>query len=445
MARIQEDVVNEGFQLMLKFLGTGSTFIYQVAHEGNVLLKQGGDFAKEFLLALINKQKERGEPTDAVAQMLDREEKGESIHTMLAAEEDAAELIERFNKKGVLFNVVENSGDDSKVFMYMSGDAQRVIDIVTLWQAERGLVSELAPSVFLDNFGDEGVGTLSGMDRSELEVFRRFARENGLIYSSAPAEEKDKHIVIYDPKDNEVVYRIMTQTIWALSGRTGSRLKRRLERFLKNQQVIRDSFASPEKEYYIVDGKFPEKYIHLTANDFVYMKNGKQVMLINRDDPEYLNKGLRVIDGMAKPVLLQREEFEQYKAEGVHDKEAVQKVIAEKTQNLPERNELSEAQLKQNERLNLIQSKMALDDENTAGFWIYDPSITFSDGGSFESTEDIDEQAKEDLLEARSRVKQFKFYEVKASDHRNLDYFIAEAEKYRKQPTSETRMSELDR
>lgn len=445
MANIQEEVTSQVWELFLRFFGTGSEFIYQIAHEGNAMLKQGGNFTKEFLLALINKQKELGEPTDATAQMLAREKKGETIHSMLVADEDAAELVAYFKEKKILFSAIESPNDDTKVFMYMSGDSEKVADIVSLWQAERGLVSEITPKLFLDNFAKEGVGTLSGLDRVDLELFRRYAKENGLIYAATEAEEKDRYVVIYDPKDKAVAEKTMGAVAWAFSGEAGALLREQMVIFMRNRQQLNRAFLEAEKEYYIVSGKNPEHYIHLTANDFTYYKNTKEVKNAERNREDFLDSGMRVVDGMAQPVLLTREEFEVYKSENELDKELIAKTVAEKAGVLPGVDAVKEAQDKQMRKLSLIQEKMALDDESTAGFWIYDDSIDFAGGGNYEALEDLDEQLKVDLSAARTRAKQYQFYEVGAVDNRSLDYFIAEAEKQRRQPEPEKQEKDRDR
>lgn len=442
MPNIQEEITGQVFELMLRFLGTGSEFTYQISHEGNVLLKEGSRFSQKFLETLINRQKENGEPTGITAQMLLREQQGEKIHTMLVPDEEAAELSQLLEKHNVLFNPIEVPDDDSKVYMYMSGDTEKVADVMMLLQAERGIVSEINPSLFLENYAQEEVGTISGLDRTDLELFRGYAKQNGLVFSSVVLDGPGKYLVLYDPKDREEVQRSMGSTLWALSGKEGRQLRERYALFLKNKQEVKQALNDSTKELYIVDGKSPENYIRLSPKEFAYCKNFKTISSVSRNNPEFLARGLRVLDGLEQPILLTREEFERYKEDGEPDKEAIQKTVAEKTKAMPDQNKLREAQDKQNERLRLIQSKLALDDENTAGFWIYDNSVTFSDGGSYENTEDIDEQTKEDLADARNNSLQYKFHEVHAVDTRSLDYFITEAEKERKETSDERQQQE---
>lgn len=445
MANIQEEVLNQTWDLFLKFLGTGTEFVIQVAQEGNAFLRQGGNFTKEFLLALINKQKELGMPTDATAQMLARENKGEKICTMMVAEEDAEELTEYFKKKEILFNIVENPTDDSKVFMYMNGDSEKVANIIGIWQAERGLVSEIDPDLFLDNYASEGVGTITGLDRADLELFRDYAKQNGLIFSSTETEEKGKFMVVYDPKDHDAVKKTMASVLWAFSGADGARLREQLVVFLRNRQKISRSFLEAEKEFYIVNGNDIKNYIHLTANDFTYYKNAKEIKSASRSDDSFVESGLRAADGMARPVVLTREEYEVFKENGELDVDTITSTVEEKAQEVPAIVAIKELQSQQDKRLARIQEKMALDDENTAGFWIYDDSIDFGAAGEYEDTEDIDDQIKADMIAARERAVRYQFQEVSATDSRSLDYIIAEAERLRKQPEGERDDREPDR
>lgn len=432
MASIQEDVTKQIWDLFLKFFGTGTEFIYQIAHEGNVALKQGGDFCKEILVALINKQKQNGEPTDITAQMLKRVEAGESINTMAVAEEDAVELSRYLKEKEILYSVVDNFQDDTKFFLYMSNDAQKVIDVVSVFQAEKGLVSELAPELFLENFAQDGVGTISGFDKVDLEVFRNFAKENGLIFSSTPSDEPNKYIVIYDPNSIDKVKKTMDSTVWALSGSAGVILREQFERYLQNRQAVNKTLLEGEKEFYIVNGTNSENYVHLTANDFVYYKNSKEVLTVGRNDGDFVERGIRVFNGMTHPVLFAREEYERFINDGELDKELIKSFVSAKAKEIPNLGELKEAQKTQNNRLERLQEKMALDDENTAGFWIYDDSIDFADAGEYEGLEDMDEQTKKDVEDAQKQAEKYKFLQV---ENRDLDYLISKAEKHRKEPS----------
>lgn len=445
MANIQEDVTSQAWELLLKFLGTGTEFVCQITHEGNVLLRQGSNFTKELLVAMINKQKEMGLPTDATAQMLKREQKGETIQSIPVPEEDAKELSEYLQKKNILFNVIENPADDIKFFNYMSGDSKAVSNVIARWKADRGLVSELEPDVFLDNFTEEGVGTLSGLDRVDLELFRRYAKEAGLVFSSTSTNEEGKYMVVYEPKDRPAAQRVMGTVAWALAGTDGALLREQMVIFMKNRQQLNRAFLEAEKEYYIVSGKNPLHYVHLTANDFTYYKDTKEIKVGQRTSDDFLARGMRVVDGLDQPILLTREEFEVFKEDGTLDKEAIVQTAAEKANLLPTLEALREAQDLRNQKLERIQEKLALDDENTAGFWIYDDSIDFAAGGSYEGVEDLDEQIKADLEAARERAKQYQFHEVHAVDKRSLDYYIAEAEKQRKQPDRDTQEKEQSR
>ena len=445
MANIQEEITGQVWNLILKFLGTGSEFVYEIAHEGNVLMKQGYNFGSEILVAMINKQKEKGIPCDVTAKMLERVENGETINNMLVAEEEVLELGSYFKNKGILYNVIESPGDDTKVFMYMSGDAEKAKDVIALWQAEKGLISELKPTLFLENFALDGVGTLSGLDRADLELFRDYAKKNNLVFTSMSTDDPEKYLIAYDPKDSAAVKKTMASVVWAFSGEDGARYKEQTVVYLKNRQKINRSLSEGEKEFYIVNGKSPEQYVFLTANDLTYYKNSKEILNVSRSSSDFLDRSLRVINGMAQPVILSRDEFELFKENGERDKEAVDEVIAGKTINIPEIVALREWQEKQNRRLERIQTKMALDDENTGGFWIYDDSIGYATGAGYEEVEDLDDQTKADVISANENAKKYAFFEVKLNDSRSVDCLIAEAEKRRRETYDDKTVREQER
>lgn len=443
MANIQEDVNRQIWDLFLKFFGTGSEFVYQIAREGNVMLKQGGDFCQEVLVALINKQKENREPTDVLARMLARVQKGESINTMTVADEDAAELEKHLKDKGILYHVIDNLQDDAKFFWYMSDDAPKFIDVVHVFQAEKGLLSELNPQLFLDNFAQDGVGTISGLDRTELEVFRNIASEKGLVFASTPSAESNKYIVVYDPKDSYTAKTTMVSVLWALAGSKGELLRNQMNEHLKNKQTLHKALLEPEKEYYIFNGTSPDQYAHLTANDFTYFKNAKEITNINRKDADYIERGMRVFGGMSHPIVLTREEYEAFFKDDVLDKDGLKQQLTEKAKGLPDLDLLKEAQREQNERFERLQSQMALDDENSVDFWFNDDSMDSADGGHYEQIEDIDEETKKDIAEVKENAKQHSFAEFENSD---IDHLISVAEKRRKDSLKkeQTKETEID-
>lgn len=445
MASIQEDVTRQTWELLLKFMGTGAEFVYQIAHEGNVLLKQGSNFTNEFLNALINRGKKRGEPTDVLSKMLERGRKGETIHTTPIPDEDAEDLVRRLEDNRIVFHLVDNPNDDTKIFMYMSDDVERFAEILSVSQAEKGLVSELNPDLFLDHYAQEGVGTLSGLDLADLALFREYAKDNGLVFATTRMSENDKFMVIYDPKDKTAVLKTMSATTWAFAGMDGAKLREQVVVFQKNRQQLNRSLLDAEKEYYIVSGKVPENYVHITAEDFAYYKDTKEITKVARSSDGFMERGLRAIDGLEQPVLLSKEEFEQINGLGERDKEAVARIVAERAAVLPNMDDARNLQDRQNERLERIQEKMALDDEGNSSFWIFENSIDFNEGVGYETLEDMDSQTRADVMDARARALRYSFHEVNAVDTRSLDYFIAEAEKQRSKPSPENQRDERDR
>lgn len=434
MASIQEDVTREAWDLFLRFLQTGTTFVCSLSHEGNVFIKQTAgpacSFAGAYLVSCINRLRQQGEPADVVAQMLKREQKGETIRTMMVADEDAFEIMQLFKKHGVLCYDVDNPNDDTKAVLYMSGDREKVENVISIWNAERGHVSEIGLDLFLNYYSKEGVGTFSGLDKADLEMFRRFAKKNHLVFTSYSAEADGKYVVVYNTKDRALARKTMDATVWAFSGELGNDLKDRVFDLIKNRERLIAAFTGKEKEFYIVNSKDPENYIHVTANDVTYFKKGKLVAAIDNPKDNF-ERVLFYIDAMDSPVLVKCEEFEVLDGLGQPDKDAVARTVQEKAKKLPDHRKILEDQEAQNERLERIQSKMALDDENTAGFWIYADDIDFDEGGVYEIREDIDEQTKTDIMDARKRAAKFKIHEVSAVDQQSLDYFIAEAEKHR--------------
>lgn len=445
MASIQEDVSKQAWELFLKFFGTGAEFVYNIAHETNTFIKQNNDIVREFLTALFNKQKENGEVTDAVTQMLHRQEKGETINMMQIADEDAPELSKRFAENKILFTTIESVLDDTKVLLYMSGDAEKILSVIDSFQADKGLISELSPDIFTTYYAKEGIGSISGLDKADVEMFRKFAKEKKLVFAVADTDIDGMYEIIYNTKDRMLVREVMDATVWAFSGELGADIKNRISDLVRNRDKIISAFVNNSKSFYIVNAKNPEHYLHITEDELVYFKDGNEITRVDRGRADFLDRALQYIDGMEIPLLVKKEEFEVKNALGESNKEAFANLVKQKAKKIPDKEKLEKDQAEHNKQLELIQSKMALDDENTAGFWIYDNDIDFAEGGVYELKEDTDEQIKTDIMDARKRAARYRFKEILAEDERSVDKKISDAEKQRGEVVQEHQQLEREK
>lgn len=441
MANIQEDITSNAWDLILRFLGTGSELVYNIAHEGNVFWGNAGDFTKQMLLAIINKDKEKKkaggeeitEGADSVyTEMLKRANKGEILSSVVVPDEDVDSFQAFLNKRNLTFVVVDNPSDDAKFFLYMSGDAPELAKCVTLWQAERGLVTEMDVDLFFENYieGSEvdSFGSVANIGMCEMEMFRQFAKENKLNFASVQVEQ-DGNMVIYNPADRYKVQKCLASALLMLEGSDGARIRQQIATRSLNYQKITTSLVDRTKDFYIVNGKDPKNYVHITADELFYYKNSKEVMSFSRENDDFMERSLRTVTGMAQPVLMSKDEFELVNEQGEPDHAAIAAAVQQKVDQLPSEVEYQELQKKQNDRLKLIEEKMALDDENQGQFWLFDSSISFSDGSSFENDNDLDEKTREDMENAKQKAEQYSFHEV-SRDNRSVDSLIAEAERH---------------
>lgn len=91
---------------------------------------------------------------------------------------------------------------------------------------------------------------------------------------------------------------------------------------------------------------------------------------------------------------------------------------------------LKKAIKKQIDKRIRIEEKMALDDEGQGNFWLFDDSISYSEGSTNETFNDLDDDLREAMSKAKNEAQRFKFNEYQADDH-NLDNLIAKAEEQR--------------
>ena len=319
MAVIQEDITKTTWEMILRFLGTGTEFAYNVLHEGNVALANWQDFTKESLFAVLKKLDERGLPKDQITLMLDRAEKGERVHTMAFPDEDAAELATRLTEAGIPCALLDSQGDDVKIVMFMSGDSDRVNDIITMFRAEKGIITELDPVFFLNNYAVDSIGYVDGIGEVELALFRQEAARNGLIFSCLETETENEYLVLHRVDDKAAVTKAMERVVWALSGEDGSELRAMLEKELANQELVRRALYEGKEEFYIVDGRNPQNYIRSSAAAVVYNKGGKVVTRAERGRADFTDRASRAAAGLIQPIVMDAREFIAYRAQAKKD------------------------------------------------------------------------------------------------------------------------------
>lgn len=446
MPSIQEEVSSDVLDLLVKFLGSGSEFLYSMVGSTASLVRASTDFNKEMLATAINaiQKKDRKSSKDRdelsiLSSMKKKVEKGDTLNNILVADEEVGELKRYFDKQGISYFVADNVKDDTNIFFYLNSDSQKARDAVALWQADKGLISELDPILFLDNLATSSIGTVLNVSDCDLELFRKQAVKEKLVFASCRISE-NQNMIIYNPEDKKELNSTLSSVAFAGAGEQGALIREQLEYKFKNRQAINIDMLDGEREFYVANGQNPQNYVHITANDFKYYKNSKEVLSVSRSSSGFMERAMQVINGLNPPIELSKEEFELVKPDGEADIEAIKAVVTAKAAQFISDDRLEDLLEEQNTKRELIELKMGLDDESQSSFWLFDDSISYSVGSGFEEIDDDNDALF--TKEAKEKAKSFEIKEV-SSDRRNIDVLIAEAKSKQKNYNEKQRDDEI--
>lgn len=429
MPSFSEQVAQETWELMFRMLGLSTGMVADTIAAGGEVTS----LSKKALEELIEKIRKhnaennldalQADGTMALANLVKKIDKdGAQLMSLPIADEDVSLMKDQFKKQGITFAVWDVGFDDMQMFWFANTDQRKAELAVMQAQAERGLISDINPDMFFNNMVSDNIGTLSGLTNVELELFRFHAKRNGLLFTSIA--ENGLNTVVYNLETAEKAKKTATDVVWDQVGSEGALIRQQIEYKITNRQAVNRAFLDGEREYYIVNGTHPENYIHITSRDFQYYKQSKKVFDLPRSSVSFMDRAIQAVNGFDNPVLLSKEEFER------SDSEQLKGLIKASEQRAINNEALQKAIDKQVAKRVLIEEKMALDDENQGGFWLFDSSISYSEGATNEAFEDLDDEQREVVQEVQNSAQRFTFNEIKA-DERNLDTLIAKAEAQR--------------
>lgn len=294
---IQEDVVRN-LRNLSKELST-------------MLLGKTDELTSKLLLLIYNNiQKDKtlnSSGEKAIGEMLAAVQKGEKLKNIVVPDEDVESLKPFLNKCGALYAIVDMKKDDAKMVIFLEKHSEKIQDALTLLSADRGLVNEVAPELFLKNTTDKEIG-IASLDKTELELFRHHAKASGLVFGATVIDDKVK--LLYTLEDKDKFYNILAKVSWDLTGEKGPLIRQQIEYRLKGRKEVNIAIEQAEKEYYIVSGNSPKNYVKITSQDYSYYKNNKEVTTISRTEPDCREAVFTKVQSLSEPVVLTKEEFE---------------------------------------------------------------------------------------------------------------------------------------
>lgn len=252
------------------------------------MLNQDGEVALKELYSAVNKG-------DA------------SLMNIKIPDEDIEQMKGCMKKNGVLFAVTDLKSDNAKMVLYLDRDSEHMKDAITMYQAQKGLINEITPDLFIKNYKDTNIGVIENVSPVDLELFRHYSKENNILYAALPSDDGFK-ILYSDEYKNKVAAALENVSI-DLTGTKGPLVKEQVEIRIRGRKAVNIAVEDAEKEYFIVNGKSPKNFVNLTADGFSYYKNNQAIVTMNRSNPEFMKSAYAAIEGLNEPIVLTKDEF----------------------------------------------------------------------------------------------------------------------------------------
>jgi len=361
---------------------------------------------------------------DRLKQLQKGVEGGVPLGKVSVADEDYELFKKHLEKQGVLFAAYDLMNDNTKMIIYLESEAEKVQNAIISMQAERGLVSEIDPSLMIRNaeIDKSELRLFNNLDPVELELFKHYAAESKLTFSVV--QNGDKARVIFNKADITKALDVLSNVTWALTSEYGERIREQVEYRLAGKQERNIPFEDAQKEIYIVDSRNPANYFHVTSEKMTYYKYNKEVSSIERDRHDFREQYFSKINSLAEPVVLTPDEF------SLSNKEKM-RIIEKKTAVLPTDYDYLKMQedAKERRRWEIRDNKYSLDNsyqlENSSD--MENPDVSYSE---FLANEVVNDQheTEEHNRASIEYAQKFDYIEVRRDKKHSLEYYIKEAE-----------------
>lgn len=282
------------------------------------MLKASGSVSEALLQVLIqenNRHKEdklydEGIGETSLKNMLrGLQRNNDELMTLSVNDEDAKEFKEILGKTDIKnYVMIDLATDDRKIVLFAQSDIEEVKKALNVFSAERGLISEIDPESFFVAAKEQNISALEGIDEVDLELIRYNARKNPFVYTVV--DSKDGITVLYKQEDLANMQKTLNNVAFSLSGEQGPLVREQIEIRLKGRKEVNIAVEEAEREVIIIDKQNPKNYVHVTADDFTYYKNNKEITRIPRTEPGAIEAVYQKIEGLTEPVVISKNEFE---------------------------------------------------------------------------------------------------------------------------------------
>lgn len=349
---------------------------------------------------------------------------GKTSKSIEVSNMDAKDYEALLTEQGVLYAKLDRRDDNCCVYIFLDKDLEKVENATRILQAQRGQVTELNAKLYFNSLSPDNVHVVEGMTAVERELFRYYARGQGLLYTFVSDAKGD--MMVCDVSDQQKANKALLYTGWALTGANGARVREQVERRIAGRSALIQSAEEGEREMFVVSQRNPGNFVRVTSEDFEVYKNNKQIDSVPRSDPDFYAKCMYSSEALQNPVVLSAEQFRA----GV----TMEQLEAAHTIDLFPNDHDDEIEMNEiNSFISLVAQKSGLDDEHNATWGLWDPSVSYSAFASYEFFTDQEEQeARERSFEHFKEAAYYpeghhNTYDVNMKE-KNLDYIIRKAE-----------------
>lgn len=421
---IQEDVTRQVSSMLMQSTGA----VVDTANEMMQLLldvlRQKAEENKSERALLYNTTGEV-----AIDKLQNAVRNGAVLKNIFVPDEDIGALQKHFKNLNVLFAISDVEKDNAKLVSFLERDEGKVMKSIELLKAERGLISELPPQLFLDSHQEENFLVTTNMDKVQLELFRNYAKESGIVFAAVTDAERVN--LLYAPEYKDRVNAALLRLGWDLNGPNGKAIREQVQHSLEAKKALSYAIDHGPEDLFVVSSNNVRNYVNIYPDGYTLYKNDNEIVSMEKSADGYKDSVLDKVESLTNAVILTREEFERSLAER-------QEIVDSKytLDVLPKDYSIEEESARVKQLQNILALKMGLNNELDDTFALFDPSVSYSefDSHEFVSDSEVREAEKREMERYNDSVRyaqnEFRTFEI-SSQNRSLDYLISRAEQER--------------
>lgn len=259
----------------------------------------------------------------------------------------SSDVYNDMKKTGVLemsgtrnYAVLKSKNDDSVMIFYGSGDQYHIDQALKAMEYMYGNPVEMDMESFLMTTKNDELFTIMGLSDADAMLLKHFAtkmnvdEEGKLKNDSFPytiVEMDGVNCVVCRESDHDKLAEAMKMVAATHETEQGEKILEQIQYKIKGRSERNIAIENARREQCIVDANDPASKIVVTAEDFRYYKNNKEIATIPLSDETKVQRVYSIIEGMSDPVLVNDNTFERLdeaeQTEYLHNKDNAQPLM----------------------------------------------------------------------------------------------------------------------